>query len=422
MKIKSAILFLFMILLCIVMLGCQASEGHEEVEGLESYHDARFNFSIKYPKKWTYMTFGQSTEASETHEVSPNGGIELFIESDRASGETISVSGLLGSLNLHPLDGFTEEDFQTESGLGGKLYQRQTGDEIIVYYVINDKELAETNFNGRSLYAIIRMSTEHYSANEADLKAMLRSVDIIKNNVIELNNLTKEIAVESYIKMLADNDITAILEILPPESLGRRDTTDYGTQPMTLEEAETVGLLKKGDRYVRSDESIASQITMQHEIVKRSFGDNSWDSVTYTFEKRTPSDGRTGYIDRTSNKEITEKEYEELNRAYWKNIAKEHGITYDQLYSFTDINSETEQFFSSHTIYQDNLAGMPAAYETFADYELYWVNLAFNNKTTSEDGLEKFGFYISNKSGEWRVKSGLTWEVSLDIPLQDGDH
>lgn len=182
MNIKSAALILFIIVLCIVMLGCQASEGHEEVEGLESYHDSRFNFSIKYPKQWTYMTFGQSTEASETHEISPNGGIELFIESDRSSEEKISVSGALGSLNLHPLDGFTDEDFMTESGLGGKFYKRQSDDQITIYYVINDKELAETSFNGRSLSAVIRMSADRYSANEADLKAMLRSLEVVVND------------------------------------------------------------------------------------------------------------------------------------------------------------------------------------------------------------------------------------------------
>lgn len=290
----------------ITLAGCEKEQDSStkltdfEVNDYINEHDIRVIKLIKTTNNEHYLFYKNENQAViNVLKGKQNGGILMSNSVRDFSDDLIMIGGIEdGSFGI-----WIENDPTVQSA---SYFTATINNKYILFFKLIEGEkyyvFEDSKIHYNDLIDIHFFDTDHQPLAEKE--------NIVKENMAGVN-ITKKEAAESYIKMLANNDITAILEILTPEVLGR-DTTDYGTQPMTLEEAEEMGLLKKGDRFVRSYESIASQITMQHEIVKRSFGDNSWDSVTYTFEKRTPSDGRTGYIDRITNKEITELEYEEL--------------------------------------------------------------------------------------------------------------
>ena len=252
-------------------------------------------------------------------------------------------------------------------------------------------------------------------------KYIVISISLIAILIIGLYNLTwasenkdpKEIAT-MYIEALANKDSVKIRE-MGIKSLGM-DTAYLSSPLITLDEAEKKGLLKEASQHQKINAEIDKLVTSQYDSVVNSFGKNAWDNVSFEFNKEEHLDGKIAYVEKKSNKQITEEQYEKLNRSYWEGLAKENGITYEQLFSFDDPELDRESAYKYHTLFIKGLETIPTDTIVSTDYELYRVSLKFNGKTVGEDGMGDYRFYISNQSGKWETIEGLTWDYPLGEP------
>ena len=159
----------------------------------------------------------------------------------------------------------------------------------------------------------------------------------------------------------------------------------------------------------------------QYNSVIKSFGTNAWENVSFDFIKEEHQDGKIAYIEKETGEQITEETYDNLNKLYWEELAKDNNITYDQLFSFDNPNLDSKSAYKFHTLFIEGLEDIPAETIIIPDYELYRVSLAFNGKTVGKDGTKSYRFYISNKSGNWEVVEGLIWEDPIEQLEREND-
>lgn len=173
---------MFLILIALSIMLCACKNGKKEVintntnlvsktnDGLETYIDEKFKFSVEFPSYWEYE-IEKIWEATSTQEASPDGGIDIYIDGNK--NDRIRIYGQYGHISI-PDDEFKMEDFSTTSGLIGTLLKQNTDGEIIIYLVLNDN-LAIGGFHG----ANIRMSQKCYQRNEKQVINVLKSITIL---------------------------------------------------------------------------------------------------------------------------------------------------------------------------------------------------------------------------------------------------
>lgn len=226
--------------------------------------------------------------------------------------------------------------------------------------------------------------------------------------------MKKEAVAEEYIKVLADKDYQKAITLLPISSIGE-DVNNNSTL-MTLEQAESLNDIQEMDTEEKEQKAEGVMESQFNQVIS-SFGEDAWDNVNYLISNVEHMDGKTGYVNKLTNKPVKEEEYNSLNKQYWERIAKENGISYEKLFDFHNLNLDDATRHKYQSIIMKNWDGMPAESRIFTDYELCQVNLKFNGKDSGTDHLNNFKFYISNETGQWNVCQGLTW----DYPEYDSD-
>ncbi|MBA9088631.1 hypothetical protein FHR92_005149, partial [Fontibacillus solani] len=127
------------------------------------YKDKTFNFIVHYPAGWSSV-IEETWEGTEERESNPDGGIIIYVESNK--DDSIRVFGQHGHISL-PTEGFVQEDFYTSSGEKGLLFSNELMDEKEIYFIM------DSGFNG----AHIRVSNDSFKRNEEKIMNVLRSIE-----------------------------------------------------------------------------------------------------------------------------------------------------------------------------------------------------------------------------------------------------
>jgi hypothetical protein len=144
------------------------------------------------------------------------------------------------------------------------------------------------------------------------------------------------------------------------------------------------------------------------------FGNDAFENYSYEFIQM-PAEGvgsHEFYYEVETGNRISFEEYQSLNKAFWEEIAKENGITIDDIYKLDKAKTDSE--YLGAMLYVANVGKLPAKIGIENDYEIIYVKLSFNGMDTSEDGYNEFHFVVSNQSGSWRIREGLSWNIPDD--------
>ncbi|MNW48136.1 hypothetical protein D3C74_254860 [compost metagenome] len=151
-------------LIIFLVSGCSNNLNSSE---LSSYKDKTFNFIVHYPAGWSSV-IEETWEGTEERESNPDGGIIIYVESNK--DDSIRVFGQHGHISL-PTEGFVQEDFYTSSGEKGLLFSNELMDEKEIYFIM------DSGFNG----AHIRVSNDSFKRNEEKIMNVLRSIELIND-------------------------------------------------------------------------------------------------------------------------------------------------------------------------------------------------------------------------------------------------
>lgn len=230
----------------------------------------------------------------------------------------------------------------------------------------------------------------------------------------EIDTDPQNTLVRSYIDYLASANTVENRKTTPTFSCEYpgMGTESSALPDMTLEDAEKSGLLSPALSQTNNTISRASHnysvAVQQHNLIVSQFGETAWDNVTYTLEEIEPVDGTLGFKIVATGELITREKYDQLLRDYWNEIAVQEKVSYYDI--FLSENEDPENIKNKRvdliTAHAENIPVKPV---TVSDSKTYQVSLAFNGKTTSEDGYDRFHFIIDNRNGDWSVFQGLTW-------------
>ena len=224
-------------------------------------------------------------------------------------------------------------------------------------------------------------------------------------SAVEPRKYTIDELVKDYMRAIYNEDAELVYSLVSTDLYGRGMDTASGY--MSLEIAEKEGL-PFADPTVKAikEEEIKKYLEYQHSEIERIWGTGAFDNYSYTKEEMLPlADGSIEiYVVKDSGIEISYEEYSRLNQAYCERIAKENGLTVDQL--------KTKEHLD---VFIDNLANEPAGIALKNDLKRYLIRLSFFGSDIAEDGSEFFTFHVVGNEDSWYIFSGLYW----DDPLVD---
>jgi len=122
----------------------------------------QFKFSVEYPVKWKVKE-EQYLVATIDHNPSPDGGINIFVESK--PDEKIYVFGQVSQVRFGE-PGFQVESFVTNSGMKGTIFSNEVDGNKVIYLTFNDV------FIGASMH----ISIECFNQNKEQIMNILKSI------------------------------------------------------------------------------------------------------------------------------------------------------------------------------------------------------------------------------------------------------
>ncbi len=232
----------------------------------------------------------------------------------------------------------------------------------------------------------------------------------------DYSSLGMEEIADLYIRSIISGDSITVSQLVDNNLFGKM--SDETPEIVWLEDAERDGLLDYLKQR-KQDKEIKQILTYQKESICNVFGENAFDDYCFEFIKMNAegADSNEYYYRADNGDRISFEEYQQLNREYWETIAKENGISVEDIYKLG--NAKTDEEIKGSALYLSNVANLPAKVGIENDYEMYYVRLSFNGSNRTEDGYEEFHFVISNKSGSWRIKEGLNWNIPDDPNATD---
>jgi hypothetical protein len=172
---KKDVLLIFVIAMVLLLPAC--INRSEEKESSKSnanisvnnekaiYNDAKFNFSVEYPKGWT-SEVEKTWEATKEHEGSPDGGINFYLDGNKE--DKIYVYGQLGHINI-PEDDYKKDNFVTDTGIKGYLLSGEHDGRMQMYLVLGD------GFHG----AVVDVGLDSWTQNKEIIVKMFKSIKIL---------------------------------------------------------------------------------------------------------------------------------------------------------------------------------------------------------------------------------------------------
>ena len=146
----------------------------------------------------------------------------------------------------------------------------------------------------------------------------------------------------------------------------------------------------------------------QTAFVKGLFGEDAWDNVTYELEPWTAvMDTHDAFFVVETGEEISQEEYERIQRQFWEEVAKNEGVTYDDLFQSSDPAKFREDIRAD--IVWAHHDECPVKMGVSSPNTAYKVSLQFNGQD-SADEYGDFKFYVEGREDSWKIISGLQWE------------
>ncbi|MBQ3577720.1 MAG: hypothetical protein IJK59_01090 [Firmicutes bacterium] len=206
--------------------------------------------------------------------------------------------------------------------------------------------------------------------------------------------------VNTYMTAISEEDCETALSLFATNLYGR----DYivNDEYIPIEQAEKEGMLFS-DPFKKSYdmERISKILAFHHSEIVRIWGEDAFSNVTFEVLEQTPSASNSIeiYINRESGMEIDYKEFSRLNNEYWDKIAKDNGITVEEL--------KSKEFLP---LFMENMQNEPAGIALKSEEKSCMVKLMFYGDSAASDGSEYFRFYATGTDDAWYIFQGLTWE------------
>ncbi len=189
---------------------------------------------------------------------------------------------------------------------------------------------------------------------------------------------------------------------------------------MDLIEAENQGLLGEVPSMAETVRVQKIYAQDQHELVIQQFGEDAWDNVSYTIEELDPIDGKGGYRIKATGEQIDRARYDGIINLFWLKVAQEEGVELSDILLTEDEGSEALAN-KRVDIISKHIDEIPVELVPVSEEKTFDVKLAFNGRTSSEDGYEGFHFVIvgSDEKG-WVIFQGLSWnEPVSEYPVNE---
>ena len=154
----------------------------------------------------------------------------------------------------------------------------------------------------------------------------------------------------------------------------------------------------------RKSEIHATYAEHQSEFVTALFGADAWKNVTYYVEKSNSDALVRTYTEVATGKRLTKEQYIEMLDRFWTRVAKQEGISTDELYK--------DGQYSTAAI--KHLGELPAKMDWWVGTQSYTVHLLFNGSGYERDDGELIGdvrFIVSGKQDVWEISQGITWDA-----------
>ena len=154
----------------------------------------------------------------------------------------------------------------------------------------------------------------------------------------------------------------------------------------------------------RKSEIHATYAEHQSEFVTALFGADAWKNVTYYVEKSNSDAQVRTYTEVATGKRLTKEQYIEMLDRFWTRVAKQEGISTDELYK--------DGQYSTAAI--KHLGELPAKMDWWVGTQSYTVHLLFNGSGYERDDGELIGdvrFIVSGKQDVWEISQGITWDA-----------
>ena len=154
----------------------------------------------------------------------------------------------------------------------------------------------------------------------------------------------------------------------------------------------------------RKSEIHATYAEHQSEFVTALFGADAWKNVTYYVEKSNSDAQVRTYTEVATGKRLTKEQYIEMLDRFWTRVAKQEGISTDELYK--------DGQYSTAAI--KHLGELPAKMDWWVGTQSYTVHLLFYGSGYERDDGELIGdvrFIVSGKQDVWEISQGITWDA-----------
>lgn len=227
----------------------------------------------------------------------------------------------------------------------------------------------------------------------------------------QLSFTSKEDAIAGYISYLKDGNQRAIVAAtnyimcsIPGEDPDDSWHEVYQPAELSAEEMNQI-VMKAIEERAKNAAKIAYN---QAEFMCELFGADVWDNISYTLEKWIPISGDDRYVDVKTGKEISADEYANSFRIFWEGVAKEEGVTYEDLFPADPAKADGPA--ARTDIIWEHIEECPVALLSVGSSEAYKVHLTFDGVAETED-YGDFKFTVEGKDDIWIVSGGLEWEI-----------
>ncbi|MFA5021366.1 MAG: M56 family metallopeptidase [Patescibacteria group bacterium] len=219
---------------------------------------------------------------------------------------------------------------------------------------------------------LIALTTVLMTSNPIMAKNKIAIEDFIGINgsLIGISSSTVEDIVNSYLDNMKNQNIAGIIEMLKSKEYG------YDAKVYNYAVENHYAAVPEGS--VSVDELIAGQA----DFIRKKFGENAWENVTYKIEKSNCPAKKEGYVNKETGEVLSLQKYLEYI-----------GISQEDY--------ETHGFPS------------PVNVVLVDAYEYYLVYFSFNGADSTADGENTFKISVGNENGDYEIRIGLRWYIPL---------
>ena len=217
---------------------------------------------------------------------------------------------------------------------------------------------------------------------------------------------TPEEVIDEYIRSMRNQDFDKVLSMVQQDVGYDAKVYNFDIKNEYVNDPQRF--------YELSSKSKKDIILSQYEFIKKEFGDDSWDNVTYKVIKKDCPSKREEFSNTENNEILSEKEALVISDNYWKEFANSRGIEYNSFLNITEYSGELNEDEYMNILVAKELGFNPPICTNYVDnYDFFIVELSFNSKNVTKDDVKEFRISIDNEKGSYEINYGLRWSVPL---------